>query len=362
MAIEFKTQMADGIYFGLPEDTYHAAAGLSASGTCNMQISPADFWMRSWMNPDREDTTTQAMVDGKARHCRCLEGPATFAERFCTSLVKADHPTALITVDDLKAFLKSRAGDDVKLPGKKAALAELVKEFADHPPIWDEMKIRHAEANEGKATISPDVMTAIERQGLIFDRHADVQKLLDGGESEVSIFWTDDETGLPMKARLDRLKPTYVADLKTISNPLGKPIRRAILTAVANAKSHIQTHQYLTAADKAIEFAAAGQFEIFDGLTVDDGNRIRGFVEELAEAPPGEHHMIFIFYMATGAPIVRPIDFPRNLATYDIARITVNMAKQSFADYYETYGESEWVDFEPLDAFEDDEFFRYMTD
>ncbi|MCK5641917.1 MAG: PD-(D/E)XK nuclease-like domain-containing protein, partial [Gammaproteobacteria bacterium] len=328
----FPAVMEDGIYFGLPESNYHAAAAMSASGVCNMQISAADFWQRSWMNPDREDNTTAAMLAGKARHCRALEGPLAFNSRFATTLDKADHPTALVTMDDMKAFLSTHVPDDMKLPTRKAAVADVVKEFADHPPLWDEMKANHAEANEGKDMIPATIWKDTERLGAILDRHEDVAKLFGQGESEVSIFWTDEETGIPMKARLDKLTATYVADLKTISNPLGKPIRRAILTAIANAKSHIQCHQYLTAADKAIEFAKAGQWTIcVDEASIKNGTalhsreaseRIIKFTEALAKAPPGQHHMIFVFYMATGAPVVRPIDFPRNLATYDIARIT----------------------------------------
>ena len=47
--------LEDGIYFDLDEDQYHAEERLSASGICNMLVSPPTFWANSWLNPDKDE-------------------------------------------------------------------------------------------------------------------------------------------------------------------------------------------------------------------------------------------------------------------------------------------------------------------
>jgi hypothetical protein len=48
--------------------------------------------------------------------------------------------------------------------------------------------------------------------------HRVAVELLTGGEAEVTLQWTDPDTGLPCKARLDYLRPGTVVDLKTTSD------------------------------------------------------------------------------------------------------------------------------------------------
>jgi len=73
--------MTAEIIFDMPEDEYHAIQRMSSSGVRNMLISPGTFWQKSWLNPDREDKTTDAMVLGKAYHCARLE-PEKFEKRY----------------------------------------------------------------------------------------------------------------------------------------------------------------------------------------------------------------------------------------------------------------------------------------
>ena len=39
-------QHAPGIYFGLPEEEYHADRSLSASGIKDIHVTPLTFWLR----------------------------------------------------------------------------------------------------------------------------------------------------------------------------------------------------------------------------------------------------------------------------------------------------------------------------
>lgn len=362
--LDIKNKFADGIYFGLPEADYHAAPGLSASGSKNMMISAADFWHRSWMNPDREDKSTAAQMAGKARHCRIFEGRAAFEGRFYFPLDKADYPGLLVTVDDMAEYLKSALTDDkIKTPKKKADIIEFITaNFKSPPPIWDLLTAEHEADNEGKESISRDVEDNIEIQAVVMANHLDVSKLLVGGVPEVSIFWTCTDTGIPMKSRIDYIAPTYAVDLKNFANPLGKPVRRAIVTAMANGRSHIQCSMYLEAIDRAIEFAFKRQCQWRGGDDDLSRGNVEDFTKELGKAETGHHHFVFVFYQTTGAPLVRAIDFPREIGTADIGRITISMAKDSFLANFHRYGEGRWFDNEPLDRFDDDEFPYYMTD
>ena len=46
---------APGIYFGMPEDVYHAIHAVSASGLKKLATSNMDYWACSPLNPDKEE-------------------------------------------------------------------------------------------------------------------------------------------------------------------------------------------------------------------------------------------------------------------------------------------------------------------
>src|SRR5690349_5803745 len=84
-----------GIYFGMPEEEYHADRSLSASGIKDIHVTPLTFWMRSGFNENRLDDSSEPKERGKAFHARLLEGPEAFKARYAIAPDIADYPDAL---------------------------------------------------------------------------------------------------------------------------------------------------------------------------------------------------------------------------------------------------------------------------
>lgn len=76
--------------------------------------------------------------------------------------------------------------------------------------------------NEGKTIISPDDFIQIQEMTEVLKNHPIAyQLLMQDGESEVPLFWTDEDTGERCKVKLDRLKGpggAVVVDYKTAAS------------------------------------------------------------------------------------------------------------------------------------------------
>ena len=171
--IDWPESMEPGIYFGLPEADYHADKALSNSGIKNMMISPLDYWARSWMNPAYEEEEKPHFKIGKAWHKRLLEGSDAFYEEYAVALDKADYPEALVTSDDIKAKLKE-LGE--KMTGKKADQIERLVAIDPSIEIWDVLVENHAEVNDGKILLEPDIVATVEAQASMIEGHPDISR------------------------------------------------------------------------------------------------------------------------------------------------------------------------------------------
>ena len=68
----------------------------------------------------------------------------------------------------------------------------------------------------GKEIVSPEIMETARECAASVMAHPTASKLFAKGKSEVSLFWVDEETGHPCKARVDFLNASgYIVDLKT---------------------------------------------------------------------------------------------------------------------------------------------------
>ena len=339
-----------GIYFGLPEDAYHSVPALSNSGIRNLLISPLDFWARSWMSPDYEPEETEFMRKGSAYHRRVLEGREAFYRTYAPELRLADHPEALVKSDEIKNHLRS-AG--LKLSGNKPELIERLLAHSPDIKIWDVLKQRHEEANANRQLIPAEWVEEIEICAAHIEKHPDLSRAFSGGYPEVSIFW-ETEDGIPMKARLDYLKPKAVVDLKTFSNPLGKPIDRAITTAMAGGRYHIQAFVYHEAVDAAKRLWAEGRVQQYQGGAVEIGE----FLDALRQS---DQTFLFVFQATGIAPVARGKVFPKGLI-YDCAGAAVAEARQTFKWYMEKFGSEPWVDQTLVETFTDEDFPIWMTE
>ncbi|MDJ0513105.1 MAG: PD-(D/E)XK nuclease-like domain-containing protein [Methyloceanibacter sp.] len=338
-----------GIYFGLPEAEYHATPALSNSGIQNLLISPLDFWARSWMNPTYEHEETEFTRKGSAYHKRILEGREAFEASYAAALNPDDYPDALKTTDDIKAQLRVHGE---KLSGRKDELIERLLTHDPTAPIWAHMLSEHGKANHGKEIIPQSWIDEIEISAAHIDHHPELGKAFSGGHPEVSIFWETE--GIPMKARLDYLKPRAVVDLKTFSNPLGKPIDRAIAGAMASGRYHIQAYVYLEAVAAAKKHIHAGQ------VIWHESTKMRDY----EKGPPDladETTFLFVFQQTGIAPVARGKVFPKRLV-YDCAAAAVKEARYTFNFYTEKFGADPWVDQSRIDTFADEDFPIWMTE
>lgn len=268
--------MNDGIYFALPAEEYHALPRLSASGICNMLVSPGTYWADSWMNPDRakkeDEEATKAQILGTAYHVARLE-PQRFATAYVRDLDPADFPGALMNGTQIGEKLgeigetKKRAGEDV------LSQALRLRSAGYGGAIWtllrDEFDRLHADRIALKAQIYDEIVRDIER----IHATPEIQKHLEGGASEVSVLWTDKRTGVQMKARLDYLQFNAFTDFKTFDNYNGKNLDQFIADTFRFNRYYVQAAHYHDATEQ-IRNAEAG-------LQVYGSDENRGLVDAI---------------------------------------------------------------------------------
>jgi exodeoxyribonuclease VIII len=79
----------------------------------------------------------------------------------------------------------------------------------------------------GVESLKPDELDAIRSIAAAVLGHRVAAGLLRGGRREEAVTWTDEETGLACKGRLDYLRPDFVIDLKTTRDPAPSRFERA---------------------------------------------------------------------------------------------------------------------------------------
>lgn len=348
-----------GIHFGLPEERYRADPALSTSAIKDILISPLTCWTNH-VDPDREDGAgTMAQENGRALHARLVEGAGAFAGRYAVKPDIADYPDAIDGVADLRdrcAELGLGKG------GTKLEMAKRIAEADRGDVLWPLIMRTFLEINDGLTILSADFGREIEARARLVETHPALRKAFDGGFPEVSMFWEDPETGVRMKARLDYLKTRAVVDLKTFGNPLDMPIDTAIARAVANRRYHVQAVVYLEAVETAKAMISAGNAACLHGEPPDDA-----WLEAFATTP--EHAFVFVFLQQTGAPNLRPREFPRRngdgaeTLSWQAGRAAFRQGVRLYAEWMDRMGpDRPWVEDRPVTPFADDEFPLWMMD
>lgn len=342
--------MEPGVYFGLAEDEYHAAFALSASGIKHLRVSPLDFWVRSPLNPNPDaetDADTFAKMLGRAYHKRIVEGREAFAAAYAPEISRDDYPGALVTIEDLKAALTERGA---KPKGRKDELIEQLLSLDPAAKIWEAIREGYEAEHEGKSFLPPRNIEKIEIAAAMIEKHPHLSKAFTGGAPEVSIFWNADaelEDGkryqVPMKCRVDYLKPKAIVELKTFGNPHERPIDRAIASAFAGRRYHIAAALY-----------CEGVAQV-PGLIKNE--RVFGRADDaLLEALAKRHEMTyFMVWQATGcAPVARGMVFPTASLVFGVGETEVRAAKEKFAACVRAYGyETPWLDIAEVGTIQD---------
>lgn len=247
--------IVDGVYFGLSDEVYHSVARLSGSGLQNLAVSPATFWARSWLNPEKaeaelDEDSTVAQTLGKAYHCARLE-PDDFHARFVRKPEKADFPAKSLLTSDaaIKAALKDlgepqTSGSTETIPERGRRLLDAGYRGTVLAVVLDDYEAERAGRTPIPGVLFDQIIVDMDR---IRDS-GEIAAILSGGFAEVSIFWTD-KHGLKMKARLDYLKVDEWVDLKTFVNAQGKALGQAIADFVRYNRVYVQAATYRDATE-----------------------------------------------------------------------------------------------------------------
>ena len=356
-----------GLYFAMAEDEYHADTSLSGSGIVDLLVSPLTFWIKSPLNPDREDMPTDAKDRGSAFHARILEGRGRFEELYAVRPEINDYPDAIAGTEALRA----RCVDlEIKKGGSTADLCARIQDADADAVLWPLIKAEFEGLNDGKTIIKPELARDIERQARIVEMHESARKAFNGGWPEVSAFWID-ETGVPMKARFDYLKARAVVDLKTFTNSLGLPLDAAIARTVANYRYHVKAALYMDAVEASKALIRDQGPDVVHGTENGTGRPSTDWLEAFID--PAPHAFVFVFLEAGAVPNVRVREF-RQLMNGAKSGATANLYWQSgYAAYrqgVEIYRDClahlgpdlPWITPEPMRAFVDEEFPLYMME
>jgi hypothetical protein len=369
-----------GIYLNMPAEEYHAIHACSASGIGHLSVSSMDYWAMSVLNEERTEKIPKdsgeltPMELGQAYHCFICEGAVEFNKRYAVALDKdtarfnaeAEGKTLCVTIADIRKAI-DEAGGKPKGTAKDALIDQLM-ELDENAMVWDRMVADHVAKNAGKTMITHKLFRRIAIAKAMIDGDPQLKDAFTGGHAEVSIFWYDEKTGIPMKARLDYLKMLHLIDLKSFSNKQGKPIQRAIDMEISYRKYFIPVVVYLEAIEAAKKMVrdtkgagtlwqhrsfvkAEGHAPVVEAAPVTDAG-IKEWFWKWAHQP--EPKVIFIFQQTGIAPVTRGREMVKG-GTFAVTRNAVQALKRKWRKCALAYGTAPWVDFEPVRATIDEE-------
>jgi hypothetical protein len=182
-----------GLYSGLTFEQYLSIDAVNKSSLADMALSPAHYYARHLAKDREPRKATRPMKLGTDIHCAILE-PDRFGKEYV--VIPKDAPQR-----PTKAMLEA------KKPSEDS-VARII--------WWHEFDA----CSTGKTQINfDDHETCINMQKICKKHPAFKTLLAKGGQSEITMVWEDDETGLQCKARLDWLPlADYLLDLKSVES------------------------------------------------------------------------------------------------------------------------------------------------
>jgi exodeoxyribonuclease VIII len=179
-------------------ETYASIRGVNWSSLKYISVSPRMYRYRL-ANPEPRK---KSYVIGGAIHCMVLE-PETFADRY-------------VVLD--AATIREHAPPRSSKEGK--ALVAEHPEFATSAMTSEEYQAACvALAFPGREAISDKQYDTCVAASSAVMEHRVARDLLRAGIAEESVTWTDPDTGLLCKGRLDYLRPDLIIDLKSSRDP-----------------------------------------------------------------------------------------------------------------------------------------------
>jgi len=293
-APEVDHMLPDGVYFDMPAEIYHALHRNSASGIKEVIVSPAKYWANSWMNLEKEErATTDAQRYGSAYHCAILE-PHLFEVEYCREFTKANMPAGAgcKTDQDMKDALKDMGLPMTQKGESVGGRAERLLAAGYAFPIWHIYYQQWLELVGKRTILKSHEWDAVKRDQNIMLSIPEIAEMFEGGYAEVSVLWTDPETGIRFKARMDYLKVEGFNDLKTYANSMDKVTRQHLVDAFRFNRYYVQWVLYW----RAYEMIRAG-------LPAAEGSSTEeiAFIEEIQQrVVPG--YANFAFQEKAGIP------------------------------------------------------------
>jgi hypothetical protein len=317
-----------GVYFGMPEDEYHSDWSLGSTDLKALLISPLEFYHRSKVNPFRPpEKDTPALQYGRAIHKCVLEGREAFDKLYAP---KAPPPSgvSLVSAEDLKKHCEFLG---LAKSGTKADLIKRIRAVDKNIAIYDEEVEAYMKTVGGKTLLDDYTYAEILLAAENIRCNPELADAFSGGVPEVSIFY--DLGGVPMKARLDYLKPRAIVDLKSTRNALKLPWETAVPNFLARGNYSVQAVAYMNARRMIGQFMKDGK--IF-------GDHDPKWLKKVASA--FEFSFVFVVYAAEGAPLSMGVIFNEDEPEYAIATEKVFNAIERYKQGFEKYGESRWVE------------------
>lgn len=185
----------------MPSEVYHSIEGLSNSGLKMLLDCPARYYYK-YLSGEYEPKEKPSFKIGKACHKYILEGEEAFYNEYW------HNPYSELTKPEIISILKNKYGYDSSI--NKYLVSDLIDMLLTSEGI--EQKNIHLNKNELNQVIG--TARAIKE-----NKHA-LAAFSQKGESELSIFWRDEETGVLLKCRPDFLPYDckLVPDYKTAAS------------------------------------------------------------------------------------------------------------------------------------------------
>lgn len=245
------TDLPNGIYFGMPEDQYHALPRLSASGIKTLRVSPLRYWRES-LDPNRKPSQdSEPKKLGRAYHKLLLEGEEAFGAAYAVTPCKEDYPDALSDAEALRARCEELG---LKKSGTLAEMCARIREVDPSAQLWPDILAEFDEVAGARERIKRDEWLEIQSMAYVIRRMPSLRTAFAGGFPEVTILWTH-TSGVPMKARLDYLKPrgeaASIIDIKSFGNVMDKPIEDVPANEISRNRYFIQPVVYTDARNAA---------------------------------------------------------------------------------------------------------------
>ncbi|MGH0004494.1 hypothetical protein ACQU0X_30890 [Pseudovibrio ascidiaceicola] len=319
-----------GIYFGLPEDVYHADPDAKGSTTIKeVHVNAADHQYDKLKGTKHVD----AFDLGSALHARILEGKDALTERFSQDFDASKYPKALVSTRDLTDFLKEH--DQKGLSGKKKDdLIKWVLEVDPDAQILDILKKEFLDENEGKIFISKADWELVETAAQMLQEDRDLGPVMEDGAfvkgaPEVSMFYMDGD--IKRKLRVDRLLRHALVDLKSFSPQTSGNMVRLVRHAIFKRFYEIQAADYLRSYGLIKDLFNAGEVEVFGEQPYDT------FLEECF-ASDEEPTWIWVFVKTKSCPQPLIVNWTGQQRIADHKQMVVE-AMESYRFFVSEYGE-----------------------